>query len=200
MVALPRDAASGVREFSEIRTWLAGIGPWRATVTAYDWVYDAEALPAGHASGGALSMLWHSALGPVMLASVTEYGLVEPSNMQPPREGPPVPLTPRVELETGGVAYRGVDDLTARVSHQSGPDGIEFEIRGELKVASRRRPAMRSPSASRTTSATTASSCAPGRALHEARGWSSRWSARATSRPTASRAEWRSRSPAAASR
>ena len=43
---LPRDAASGVREFSEIRTWLAGIGPWRATVTAYDWVYDARG-PAG---------------------------------------------------------------------------------------------------------------------------------------------------------
>ena len=132
-VALPRDAASGVREFSEIRTWLAGIGPWRATVTAYDWVYDAEALPAGHASGGALSMLWHSALGPVMLASVTEYGLVEPSNMQPPREGPPVPLTPRVELETGGVTYRSINDLTAQVRHRSGPDGIRFEIRGELK-------------------------------------------------------------------
>ena len=144
-VALPRDAASGVREFSEIRTWLAGIGPWRATVTAYDWVYDAEALPAGHASGGALSMLWHSALGPVMLASVTEYALMEPGNMQPPREGPPVPLTPRVELETGGVTYRSINDLTAQVRHQSGPDGIRFEVRGELKDRKQKTPAEPAP-------------------------------------------------------
>jgi hypothetical protein len=142
---LPRDVASGVREYSELRTWLAGLGPWRATVTAYDWVYDAEALPAGHASGGALSMLWHSALGPVLLASVTEYGLMEPSNMQPPREGPPVPLTPRVETEEDGVTYRSVNDLTAQVHHQSGPDGIRFEIRGEMKDRRQRGPADPAP-------------------------------------------------------
>lgn len=138
---LPRDVASGVREFSEIRTWLVGVGPWRATVTAYDWVYDAEALPAGHASGGALSMLWHSALGPVMLGSVTEYGLMEPGNMQPPRDGPLLPLTPRVELETGGVTYRSINDLTAQVRHRSGPGGIEFEIRGEMKDRQQKAPA-----------------------------------------------------------
>ena len=110
-----------MREFPEIRTWLADLAPWRATVTAYDWVYDAEALPAGHASGGALSMLWHAALGAAMLRSVTEYGLVEPGNMYSPREGPSVPLMLRIELETGGVAYRSVNDLTAQVHHQSGP-------------------------------------------------------------------------------
>lgn len=65
--------------------------------------------------------------------------------MQPPREGPPVPLTPRVEMETGGVLYRSVNDLTARVSHRSGPDGIQFEIRGEMKDRRQKTPADPAP-------------------------------------------------------
>jgi len=132
-VELPRDLPSGVREFPEILTSLAGIGPWRATVTAYDWVYDPVGLPAGHASGGALSVLWHSGFGPVFLASVTEYNLVEASNMQPPRDGMPAPLTPRIEVQTAAGLFSSLHDLDAQVRHQATAECIAFEVHGTLK-------------------------------------------------------------------
>jgi hypothetical protein len=137
---LPRAIAEGVREFPEILTWLAARGPWRATISAYDWVYDPVNLPAGHASGGALTLLWHEALGPVCAASVTEYELIEASNMQPPQTAL-VPLTPRLELRIGELLYSNLNDLTAQVQWFTTPDEVRFEVNGQLEDHHQQDPA-----------------------------------------------------------
>jgi hypothetical protein len=124
----PCEMEAGVREFPEIATWLAALGPWRATVTAYDWDF----VPQGHPSGGALSLLWHSDAGPVLCASLTAYSEHEPSNMEPFRGTVPVPLTPRLELERNGVFYRSINDREASVSHQRQRGEIVFSAKGRL--------------------------------------------------------------------
>lgn len=125
---LPREAARGVREFPEILTWLIATGPWCATVTAYDWLN----VPEGHASGGALCMLWHEAVGPVLAASMTEYSLPEPQNMQPQRDPLSMCLTPRLELRSGEGAYRSVNDFDAKVQCSRSGDQIKVSVSGRL--------------------------------------------------------------------
>ena len=39
---LPRESADGVLFYPEIATWLAARGPWRATVTRYDFLYQPD--------------------------------------------------------------------------------------------------------------------------------------------------------------
>lgn len=76
---LPREAAEGVREFRDIRTWLVAAGSWRATITDLDAPYR---VMGTHPMGGALSLLWHRTLGPVFAAGMNRYALIEPTNMQ----------------------------------------------------------------------------------------------------------------------
>ncbi len=101
---LPRDEAYGIKTFAEIGTRLAAIGEWRATVTEYDWEYvehvqsgGTGAAGGGHATGGALSLLFHRALGPILVASMTEYGMIEISKPQAFRDARHMPLTARTE-------------------------------------------------------------------------------------------------------
>jgi hypothetical protein len=140
--ALPRDEAYGLKTFPEIGTWLAAVGAWRATVTEYDWEY-AEHVQAGgggagggHVSGGALSMLFHRELGPVLTASMTEYQMIEMSNQQAYREGPHMELTPRIECVNGGT-YTSLNDLRAVVAAKQSTGEIVFDARGRLLTASR---------------------------------------------------------------
>ncbi|HSV16038.1 MAG TPA: hypothetical protein VLI90_17380, partial [Tepidisphaeraceae bacterium] len=98
--ALPRDSASGVKTFDEIQTRLIAVGPWRATLTDYDLVYYKS--PTGHPTGGTMSLLYHTALGPICVASMIEYALVEANNMQKHGDYPTMPLTPRVEVIIDG--------------------------------------------------------------------------------------------------
>ncbi len=127
-VSLPRQAASGIREFPEMATWLAATGPWRATVTANDW----EHAKGARASGGALTMLWHEAAGPILAAGMTENLLLEPSNIQPHRDNVWMPLTPRLEWQCDGNFYRNINDLTAEVACEQRPDELLFVSTGRL--------------------------------------------------------------------
>ncbi|MBR3108391.1 MAG: hypothetical protein IKH30_14620 [Clostridia bacterium] len=74
------------RHYPEIDTWQIGIGCLLATVTASDFRGYTYANGAAHASGGAISMLYHKQLGPVMAGSIYGYGLTEMTNMQLPVE------------------------------------------------------------------------------------------------------------------
>lgn len=127
-VPLPRQKASGIRYFSEMATWLAAIGHWRATVTANDW----EHTKGAHASGGALTMLWHETTGPILVASMTEYLLMEPSNVQPHRDDVWMPLTPRLEWQCDGNYYRNINDLTAEVNCEQTEDQLIFTTKGYM--------------------------------------------------------------------
>jgi hypothetical protein len=138
--ALPRDEAYGLKTYPEIGTRLAAIGDWRATVTEYDWEYvehiqaGAGGSSGGHATGGALSLVFHRGLGPILVASMTEYQMVEPSNQQAFRDYPHMPLTPRVEC-AGDRTYTSLSDLEAVLRGIQSPDEIGFDAQGRLLTA-----------------------------------------------------------------
>ena len=138
--SLPRDDAYGLKSFPEIGTRLAAIGDWRATVTEYDWEYTEHVQAGGsnaggHVSGGALSLLYHREIGPVLVASMTAYQTIEISNQQVPRDYPHMELTPRIECVSDGKTYLSVTDLQATLSANATPDEITFEARGRLLTA-----------------------------------------------------------------
>jgi hypothetical protein len=141
---LPRDEAYGLKSFATIGTRLAAIGPWRATVTDYDWEYTEHVQPGagnlggGHVSGGALSLLYHETLGPICTASMTEYLMVEIANQQQFREGPHMDLTPRIELVIDEQRYTNLNDFKAMVTAQQTGGGIVFDATGQLQTASRK--------------------------------------------------------------
>jgi hypothetical protein len=136
---LPRDESHGVKTFDEIRTSLISIGPWRATVTDCDVVYYKG--ETGHPTGGALSLLYHAALGPICVASMTEYALVEANNMQKHGDYPTMPLTPRVEVNINGETYTSLSDNSATVDQQTRRGGTVFTGNGALLSAKRQPPA-----------------------------------------------------------
>ena len=142
-VALPRDEAYGLKSFPEIGTRLAAVGEWRATVTENDYEYVEQVQAGGgqgggHATGGALSMLYHRDLGPILTASMTEYKLVEISNQQVVRDGKQMALKPRIELVLGpgsGGTYTSLSDLEAVVTASEVGGEVRFEARGRLLSA-----------------------------------------------------------------
>jgi len=106
---LPREKMYGSRFFQDIQTSLISVGKYRATVTAYDREYT---MKNGHASGGALSLLWHEKTGPLLTASMNEYQMQEAGNMQPETDPLSMPLTPRIELLKDG-KFMNISDLKA---------------------------------------------------------------------------------------
>ncbi|MCU1248595.1 MAG: hypothetical protein JWQ49_1624, partial [Edaphobacter sp.] len=149
-LSLPRDEPYGLKSYPEIATHLAAIGPWRATVTGYDFEYiervqsgGGGASGGGHASGGALSLLYHQTLGPILTASMTEYQLIEISNQQVHLDKPHMPLTPRIE-STGKQTYTSLSDFEANVIPHYEQVGaaqlIHFDAKGRLLTASHQPP------------------------------------------------------------
>ncbi len=143
---LPRDEPYNIKSFPEIATHLASVGPWRATVTGYDFEYiervqagGGGASGGGHASGGALSLLYHQTLGPILSASMTEYQMVEISNQQAFLDKPHMTLTPRIEL-AGKQTHTSLSDfeatITALLQQVGAAQEITFETKGRLLTAS----------------------------------------------------------------
>ena len=111
---LPRETPYGLRFFTDIQTWLISTGAFKATVTGYDREY--KAMHNGHATGGALTLLWHDLTGPLLVASMTSYQLVEAGNMQADKDPLSMPLTPRIELTTSGITYTNIACLDAEIT------------------------------------------------------------------------------------
>jgi hypothetical protein len=138
---LPCDVATGLKHYPEIGTRLASVGPWRATVTEYDWEY-VERVQAGGgessggrcASGGAMSLLFHRTFGPVLVASMTQYQIIEISNQQVFTDAPHMTLTPRIEAK-GDATYTSLSDLEATVATTDSGGQITFEVHGRLLTA-----------------------------------------------------------------
>ena len=127
--SLPAETCGNVsRHFPEIDTWKIVRGDWHATVTCYD--YD---IRAGHASGGALTLLWHRRFGPVIAGSVIDYALVEPTNQQLSlRKRRHRTLTPRAELVWEGVRYAQCYDTAASVVCRQQDDATIVEVHSNL--------------------------------------------------------------------
>lgn len=134
---LPRDEPYGLKTFSTIGTRLAAIGPWRVTVTENDWEYAEQVqagsggLGGGHVTGGALSMLFHMVLGPVLTASMTHDEMIEISNQQQYRSGLHMALTPRIEYGQGET-YTNLNDYEAKLATKQTSGQIIFDARGRL--------------------------------------------------------------------
>ena len=111
---LPREKPYGIRAISDIQTWLVAKGNFRATVTGYD--RDYKHITKGHASGGALSLLWHKSTGPILCASMNEYQIIEAGNQQADTDPYAMPLTPRIELRDGKDVYMNICDQSAAIS------------------------------------------------------------------------------------
>jgi hypothetical protein len=127
---IPRETAYGLRFFKDIQTWLVATGKFRATVTGYDREY--KAMHNGHASGGALTMLWHEQTGPLLVASMNAYQLVEAGNMQADTDPNSMPLTFRAELTAGGVTYMNISYLDATIKTSQAGDRIIIQASSRL--------------------------------------------------------------------
>ena len=139
-LTLPRDEPYGLKSYPEIGTHLAAIGDWRATVTEYDWEYVEQVQSGngngggGHVSGGTLSLLYHRTLGPLCVASMTQYQIIEISNQQVHLDSPHMALTPRIE-SSGAKTYTSTSDFTAALTVASSPSLISFTALGRLLTA-----------------------------------------------------------------
>jgi hypothetical protein len=92
----------------------------------------------GHATGGALTLLYHRGLGPILTGSMTEYKLIEISNQQVIRSGPSMALTPRIECVVAGASggtYTSLSDLAAVLTASETAGQVGFEARGRLLTA-----------------------------------------------------------------
>lgn len=131
---LPRELAKGIMCFPEIAVWLAATGPWRGTVSAYDWIYRTKSEPdhIQQATGGSLAVLWHNKVGPIFAASMARYLLVEHLNQQPNPDGD-FALTPRIETRKGDKWYTNLHDLEAEVQHSESGGTLTFDIKATLQ-------------------------------------------------------------------
>lgn len=124
---LPRVSTTGITHLPSIDTYLVNSGGMLATLTASDWEY----LPGGHTSGGCLSLLWHPAAGPLLCASMSEYQLKEPDNMQLPRFSHHRCISPALEYLEQNCRYTTLYDYEAEISR---PDSQKdwLNVKGSL--------------------------------------------------------------------
>ena len=102
-VSLPCDESDTFRHYKEIDTVKMSKGGYLATVTNYDF----DIFFSGHAAGGTLTALYNKKTDePMIMASVTDYVLVEPTNMQQVKDiERHRSLTPRLIAEKNGKIY-----------------------------------------------------------------------------------------------
>lgn len=76
--SIPADGRDMFSYYPELRTCRAAKGDYLATFTDSDF----DVSFSGHATGGTLTALYHRKAGPMVMGAVTDYVLVEPTNMQ----------------------------------------------------------------------------------------------------------------------
>lgn len=115
--SLPSDAADVFRYYPEVNTYKLSKGQYSATITDYDF----NITFSGHASGGTLTALFHKEKGPMIMGSVTDYVLVEPTNMQQVADREKHrSLLPRFETVADGVRYSSTFYLHAEMRAEKG--------------------------------------------------------------------------------
>lgn len=123
------DQQGVIRHYPSVDTYRVSHKSWIATVTANDFEY----VKGGHASGGVLSLLWHSDTGPILLSSITNYSMVENLNMQLSlKKAEHYPLTPGVELEKDGETYRQCYDYRSVITVVKESAEPSLVVTGEL--------------------------------------------------------------------
>lgn len=101
-VSIPSDRKDVFSYYSETLTYKLAKGNYLATVTDNDF----NVFFSWHATGGTITALYGRNVGPMIMASVTDYILVEPTNMQQSLDvNSHRSLTPRFIKEIDGIAY-----------------------------------------------------------------------------------------------
>ncbi len=127
---LPRRTKNGIKHFQELDVWLAARGPWKATVSSYDNEFKKQY--SQQATGGSLAALWHDQIGPIFMAGMAEYILVEKNNQQLQPDGEDIPLTPRIEYDQAGQHFTNLFDLQAAVVANDDGETIDFTVHTQL--------------------------------------------------------------------
>ncbi|TKG91588.1 hypothetical protein EYV94_21425 [Puteibacter caeruleilacunae] len=138
-VKLPRELASGVKEYNEIGTYLAAKGPWRSTFTRNDWVTGEYYV--ANASGGALTLLWHEKVGPVLASCLIGVTNREPTNIQMNFDEYQTSPTPRIEMVIDGETYYSVKDFDAKVTYNDEQESLAVTVKGQLVDKEQNKPA-----------------------------------------------------------
>ena len=126
---LPSDDPERLKYYPETETYRLSCGNWRMTVCAGDFPY----MKGGHASGGAVTLLWHRTYGPVFAAANTDFSLREPLNQQLTRKKKQLgSLCPRLERKNDGVVWSQVYDLGAAVTSEVFADRTVVRVAGTL--------------------------------------------------------------------
>ena len=126
---IPSDDPEWLKYYPETETYRFSCGGWRMTVCAGDFPY----MKGGHASGGAVTVLWHHIYGPVFAAANTDFSLREPLNQQLTRKKEQHgSLCPRLERMENGTAWSQVYDLESAVSAESFDDRAVVRVSGTL--------------------------------------------------------------------
>ena len=128
---LPRRIKNGIKHFPELDVWLASRGPWKATISSYD--NEFKKAYSQQATGGSLAALWHDKIGPVFMASMAEYILVEKNNQQLQPDGEDIPLTPRLEYFKGDRHFTNLFDRQAKVIAHDDGEAIDFTVNTILR-------------------------------------------------------------------
>ncbi|TVQ22380.1 MAG: hypothetical protein EA383_15635 [Spirochaetaceae bacterium] len=137
---LPRETEYGIKKFDSINTVLFSRGEWRGTVTAYNVGYKTET--RGHASGGAMTLLYHMKHDVVSAASMTEYQRWEAHNtLDESAVENFMSLTPRLELRTADArVYRNICDYNATLSALENDDELTISAVSRLTEGDRVQP------------------------------------------------------------
>jgi len=131
---LPREKVYGVKKFDSVDTLLFSKGSWRGTVTAYAMNYRATGTINGHASGGALTMLYHMHHDIVSASSMIEYQRWELFNMLDEALVENfMDLTPRLELRLDDTrVFRNICDHRAKLAYTESGDKLQITASSRL--------------------------------------------------------------------
>ena len=127
--AAPPENPPAVKVFPEMDIRVGTNGPWRATISGYDWAYKPGIFQA---TGGSPALLHHRQCGPVCVASLANYLPVEEHNMQSLPVGKNFPLTPRVEMHQAGRWFTNLFDRAAILNHDRRRDTVELSAQCQL--------------------------------------------------------------------
>lgn len=128
--SIPSDKRDVFAYYSEVRTYKLAKGDYLATVTDYDF----DLSFSGHASGVTLTSLYHREKGSLIAASVTDYVLVEPTNMQQVLDRDRHrSLVPRFEFIKDGVRYSSSFFRKAEISAEKYED--RYVVKGKTGLS-----------------------------------------------------------------
>lgn len=127
--SIPADYAEAKKYYEEIRTYKLACGEFLATITDNDFNVPFS----GHATGGTLTALYSKTKGPMVMASVTKYKLVEPTNMQQTLDiEHHRSLTPRFVLQRGNIAYASSNYAQAEMNEKQDDDCLTICVKTGL--------------------------------------------------------------------